>query len=198
MERTDIEKKLINAFSVYAMRGDVENLKRCLEKDRDRGYGLVNETYCGDTPLHRVARLGHYECVKCLVEHGACVNVKDTEDGSAALFMVIGYKDKSEDRKRIIRYLIQNGADVNVQNKYLVTPAIQASRAGKECNQILRILLENGADLSIRDQSNATAMDVAIQKGNQEAVMMMKAFSEQTKLLSNVHKDNWTPEIIAF
>lgn len=199
MERTNIEKKLINAISVYARLGDVENLKRCLEEDRDCGYGLVNEIYCGWTPLHTAAHLGHYECVKCLVEHGAGVDIKSVEDETCALILVVGLiNDRTEEREKIIRYLIQNGADVNAQNKYLVTPAIQLLRAGGEGNLALRILLENGAVLSIRDQSNATAMDTAIQKVNEEAVMMMKAFSEQAKLLGNVHKDSWTPEIIAF
>ena len=68
----------------------------------------------------------------------------------------------------IVRFLLDNKADVNATNNYGTTPLIYACRRGHI--DIVRILIESGADYIICDKKGKSAIDHARKKHNTECV----------------------------
>lgn len=68
----------------------------------------------GFTPLHFAAQEGNFEIVKLLVEAGANVNAKDNI-GNGPLF-------RAGNKEIIGKYLIDNGADITMENEYGISP----------------------------------------------------------------------------
>lgn len=70
------------------------------------------------------------------------------------------------------RYLLENGADPNIQDKTGKTALMHAclDRAGEE---VLFQLLSSGADLSLEDHSGASALVYAVNAGDKEALRVL-------------------------
>ncbi|OUM65003.1 hypothetical protein PIROE2DRAFT_60299 [Piromyces sp. E2] len=64
--------------------------------------------------------------------------------------LLLSLCSKSDGQDKIIKYLIDNGADVNKKNKHGDTPLIKAIRTWK--NDIVKYLIENGADVNKVDK----------------------------------------------
>ncbi|NEP54411.1 MAG: ankyrin repeat domain-containing protein [Moorea sp. SIO3C2] len=69
----------------------------------------------------------------------------------------------------IVQILIEAGADVNWIDGEGVTPLILA--AFKNHPAIVQMLLDQGADTSIRDQWSRTALDYALRRGADDAIV---------------------------
>ena len=79
----------------------------------------------------------------------------------------------------IAEFLIESGADINMQHGNGGTALMFASLFGR--NEVLRILLKHGADKEIKEQRGLTALDLAVQQGNVEAAMLLQ---EESSILS--------------
>ncbi len=84
------------------------------------------------------------------------------------------YDGKLKSAKEI-EDLIQQGADVNIQNNYGRTALLIASRCGRE--DVVRILLENGADVNHKDNFGNTAMMEATDK---KTIKVIKEYIKKT------------------
>jgi len=132
----------------------------------------------GRTLLIEAAVLGDAPMIRFLVEHGAEVNATDKE-GRTAL-MQIGRVDNMTDRGVMeiggrpegeslslegCRFLLDHGANPNMQDKEGVTALMEAAGVGRKDEdavagnvEIVRLLLQRGADLSAKDKSGRTAL----------------------------------------
>ena len=136
---------------------NVEDIKKCI----NRGDYIDNRT---TTPFIYHCSKGNIDIVKCLVEHGCNITLKDAVDYTGLMRACMNGQDE------VVKYLITlPGIDINGLD--LNTPLI-CSVFAPNCN-ILRILLNVGVDINKENNCGKTALDYAISLGNQHAVELL-------------------------
>ncbi|CAF0712636.1 unnamed protein product [Brachionus calyciflorus] len=107
-------------------------------------------TSLGSTPFLLASEIGDLEVIKCFVEHGADLDYspsgKEADDlnitGQTALFMAT-LKEQND----VVQYLIEKGSQVNVKNRYGVSPLLLCAEGGNET--LVKLLVSNGADVNM-------------------------------------------------
>ena len=130
-----------------AIVGDIPLLQKLL----DEGIDVNARDELGFTALHRAAEEGRKHVLLILLESGADIGLETSSSGSTALFYAT--------TKRIVRTLLEKGADLNFTSKYGITPLIKATKENRET--LVRYLLDNGAMISAVDHGGKTALDWA-------------------------------------
>lgn len=87
--------------------------------------------------------------VKLLINKGANVNLQRPEDGHTALHFAVSHLDTGSNLETV-KFLIANGANVDVQDKNGVTPLMNA--VDRSTNAV-ELLINNGANLYIQNGS---------------------------------------------
>ena len=144
-------KPQLSIFEAAAV-GDVKRIEELLETNRS----LV-ESYTPDgfTALHLASFFGQPEAARVLLEHDAPINaVAANEMKVTPLHSAIAANDA-----KISRLLIENNADINVNQALGYTPLHEAAQNGNE--EITRMLLENGADTQARLEDGKTPAELA-------------------------------------
>jgi ankyrin repeat protein len=95
--------------------------------------------WTGWTPLHVASRGGYADIVQPLLVHGADVDAKNQDQWTALHFALDRYFTSTE----IVKALLDQGANVHVQNSRGETPFQRASRRGER--EIMRLFSECGA-----------------------------------------------------
>jgi len=147
----------------------------------DKGIKVNATDRYGRTPLHcAVENDAGMDVCELLIRNGADVNACDDNMftplhavafGSALGGILHGFEMLFETKKAnneinstvdvtfMIQYLVDNGAKVNVTDRYGRTPLFIAAALGEI--EMVECLICNGADVSIRDNGGKTAFDVA-------------------------------------
>lgn len=133
-------------------------------------------------PLYFAAVGNKPEFVEVLLEHGADPDAAC--DGMTPLRMAVGndeiYEFHIEKKVRIVRALIESGANVNLMSG--LTPSIQSTPLHRAVQlgdtQTARILLEAGADLNLPDYKGESSLDSAVALGKKEMIDLLKEFIE--------------------
>lgn len=138
------------------------------EIDRD---GSLLEAYSSDgwTPLHLAAFFGHPELAKALLNRGANVDARSTNQMTNTPLHAAVAGRKTE----VIQVLLDRGADVNARQHGGWTALHGAAQAGDR--QIVEILLANGADPNPRAENNQAPLDLALMKGHQHVAELLEA-----------------------
>ena len=110
------------------------------------------------------------ETLMLLIESGA--DIFDFDDEGVSVFdMAVTY-----DNKEMVRYLIEQGKDVNeTTRKSRFTALMAAACYGRE--EIAKILLEHGADQEAKDSKGFTAVDFA-RKMNKKSILELFEYDE--------------------
>jgi ankyrin repeat protein len=102
----------------------------------------------GITPLHYVCRWfdcsSHHELVKSLLAHGALVNAVDNCGDTALHWAVLWSRHYG---LSMVRFLLENGADVNALSKDGLSQMRDAFPGAYE--EVFELLLEHGADVTV-------------------------------------------------
>ena len=176
-----------------AIEGNIVSIRMCLSKGAD-----VNaKDEAGYTPLHHAAERGYKVIVKLLITKGADVNARDhfaklIRDGVVSLKLngvVMNanneegftplYKAIDGNHTEIIKHLINNGADVNVENPLGGrSPLHMAVDQGKR--EIIEMLVNKGADVNAREFDDRTPLDLAIAFKHTEIAELLRKHGAKT------------------
>lgn len=145
----------------------------------DNGADIDAVGAIGNVFLH--ARHRPLELVKLLVERGADIS-KPVQGLSGSTRLHVAVAHNQED---VVRFLLANGADANVQDCGSLTP-LHAASSSKNTT-IIELLLGHGADADLKDDQGKTTLQRAAGVGNEAVVRLLLAHqgleSESEKLL---------------
>lgn len=137
------EREDLDVFEAAAM-GDVERLRTLL----DENVGLtVAWSEDGFTALHFAAFFGHPEAVKLLVERGANLEARSTNE-QFALDAAPLHSAAAAGHLEACRALLDAGADVNAVQQGGYTALLDA--AANKNQELVDFLVERGADREAR------------------------------------------------
>ena len=100
----------------------------------DAGANIDKADYEGVTPLHRAVRSGNKGVVQLLIERGAQPNVA-TIEGLTPLHLALKYHNFHNGR--VIKPLMEGGADPHWEDRWGVTPMQEATRMGPKIRELL-------------------------------------------------------------
>lgn len=146
-----------------------------IEASVDGGFG----------PLSLAIESGKFLAAKALIELGANVNVASGDDRVTAIMvaasqMAVGEAAKEIERRQGLRStdiataLVERGADVNAVNAEGVSALMIAAARGNI--PMIGLLLEAGADPSLKSKAGKTAIDIARENLNPDAVKSITLF----------------------
>jgi len=129
----------------------------------DRGAEVNAKMTGGWTALMLAAQMGHTDCVRLLLEHGADVNERSVYNGVTALIEVAGVGSSD-----CVRLLLDHGANVNDKSVNGTTALIAAVGVGS--SDCVRLLLDHGAVVNAKNDLGQTALSEAKSGGHQDIV----------------------------
>lgn len=170
-----------------AQKGQTEVLKQLMATGLDINQPDENGSY----PFLYPVSLGHLDTVKFFVEHGADLTLEEvTPEGKyigPALILAALNGDLP-----MTKYLLEQKADINIQNSYGETPLMLA--VAKGYTDLALFLIEQGANVNIQKKVGTTALKFAAGKGN---VTLINALVKAWAIIDLGDKDNDTPLIEA-
>lgn len=158
-------------------RNDIDALRECVEN----GANIhEQDPVYGNTPLIYAASEGAIDAVRFIVENGRKtfgdvydIDVRNNE-GWTALWKTCAHVGGFTDamKMEIIRYLLENGADIEACDYYMNrTPLIVALKW--KCTEIAECLIGHGANVWAKQKNGTTALMTAINEGLLSLVKML-------------------------
>jgi ankyrin repeat protein len=169
--------------------GNYEKVQQLLEEGIDPNtpvflsyFNKEKDTY----PLIQAVQQGNISIVNLLINHKANINVSTKWDGETPLHSAFfmsnenwDHKEKKNRRHKMIKYLVEHGADVNAQGGFCVTPLLQA--VSDDDSIMVEYLIQNGADVNMRldgryvdeNESRTTAIGMAVLDNNIEMLKLL-------------------------
>jgi ankyrin repeat protein len=108
------------------------------------------------------------------------------DDGCTALMWVILHC-KAKNKEKIIKQLIEAGANVNLQDNYGYTALMHA--ATKSTDNTVKMLINTGADVNLQNKYGYTALMYAATKSTENTVKMLIDAGADVNLLDS---EGWT------
>ena len=98
----------------------------------------------------------------------ASIDFKSFEGATALIYQV---SDKKREILEVIQFLLEHGADPNVEPIIGLTPLMLATQNGK--NKTAKLLLEHGADPNVKTIEGNTSLIIATQKDQYETAKLL-------------------------
>ena len=158
------DKKIGLTIFEASATGKINHIIRLLARDPQ----LVN-AYAEDgfQPLGLACYFGHYDSAEYLARAGAPLNSPARNELRATPL----HSAAAGGHTRIVKLLLQLGADPNVREQGGFTP-LHAAAQNDDVDTV-RILLLGGADLTLKSQDGKTALDIAMDAGNEKASALL-------------------------
>src|SRR5689334_17855844 len=142
--------------------------------------------YVNDTALHLAAAGYRVEIARLLVAAGADPNASSNHRRSSPLHYaadgyITGPAWDPEKQVQTIRYLLQQGAPINIGDKNGATPLHRAVRT--RCASAVRFLLRAGADPALKNKPGSTAFHLAVQNTGRGGSGADTAIAAQKKII---------------
>lgn len=148
-----------------------------------------DKVYQRELEMLLAVRTNNISELKNLIEQGANINFQDSRmEGVTAL-----HEASRKGNVEMVRYLLQNGADINSKNYKGFTALHVAAWCGE--NVVAKTLIEKGADVNEKAKDNITALHAAAVEGNLETVKLLISYGAEVH--SRSLKDGSTPKDFA-
>eukprot|EP00747_Dinoflagellata_sp_TGD_P212399 gnl/TRDRNA2_/TRDRNA2_85491_c0_seq1.p1 gnl/TRDRNA2_/TRDRNA2_85491_c0~~gnl/TRDRNA2_/TRDRNA2_85491_c0_seq1.p1 ORF type:complete len:856 (-),score=216.39 gnl/TRDRNA2_/TRDRNA2_85491_c0_seq1:95-2614(-) len=150
--------------------------------EKDKVLQILQETsQQANKPLFDAIKQDNADAVqKAIVENGADVNAVsfDTEDGDTALMTTVN--SQMDGKPKAAQKLLDNDADVNLQNKNGNTALLLAAQNGLP--EIMKLLIAKKAKLDIKNSNGDTALMCAArgETGDDAAATLLLAKGDQS------------------
>ena len=154
------------AIFAAAIQGDCSQLEALLSTNRSLISALSPD---GWTPLHLAAFFGRLDAARLLLNKGAQVNARSTNQMENMPLHAAAAGRHAD----VIKLLLDHGASVNARQHGGWTPLHAAAESGDV--EIARTLVAAGADVQTRADNNQTALDLALTKARQGMVDFLEA-----------------------
>jgi ankyrin repeat protein len=159
--------------------GDIEGVQKAIAAGQD--VNVRNGQ--GETPLSSALQRGSLGVVETLLAAGADVNARNKSgetplNNRYVLLMINNPRNNSEEKLRIIRKLLDAGANPNIPADDGTTPLMRASLMAVQAPdenvfRLVKMLLEVGADVSLKDVNEMTALHWWIDSGKAEVIRLL-------------------------
>jgi ankyrin repeat protein len=143
----------LDVFEAAAI-GDVGRLRVLLDEDAPLANAWSDD---GFTPLHFAAFFGHPEAARLLIERGADLETRSTNE-QIALDAAPLHSASAAGQLEVCRVLLAAGADVNAVQHGGYTALLDAAASGND--ELVEFLLERGADRTARLDDGRTFDDL--------------------------------------
>lgn len=118
------------------------------------------------SPLHIAAENGHIPMADFFLKRGISVNHRDNQSHRTPLYKAVKNK-----KHEMVRFLLQEGAGVDLPNLFGETPLHIATSLGDV--SMVALLLQKGANVNAQTQSGATPLHYAASIGNVELLKVL-------------------------
>jgi len=154
------------AIFAAAILGDTPRLEELLSGNRSLVSAVSSD---GWTPLHLAAFFGKCEAVRLLLNKGASVTARSTNQmANTPLHAAAAGK-----HPEIVKLLLDRGANANARQNGGWAPLHSAAQNGDL--ESARALIDAGADVSIRADNNQKPLDMALTGARQAMVEFLEA-----------------------
>lgn len=194
----DINEKLIKSIKSE----DLESVKEYLKNGADAN---ARDDKTNSALSCAIAFKPNFKIIKLLVEHGADVNAKTRLVGNDEVFEYpivqmareFAYKNSKEEDEKIMKYLIANGANVNLCDSGGTTALQWICTLDKDKNplEMAKYLIEQGANVNPR-HSHPTTLSWAIGKTDYD-INLIKYLIEHGTDVNAKDKNGETPLMCA-
>jgi uncharacterized protein len=154
------------AIFAASILGDTDQLEQLLTANRSL-IGLMSSD--GWTPLHLAAFFGKTEAARLLLNKGAIVNARSTNQMANMPLHAAAAGRHVE----VVRVLIEHGAPVNARQHGGWSPLHAAAQNGDI--EMAKSLVAAGADVNARAENNQMPLDLALTKGQQAMVEYLES-----------------------
>ena len=156
----------------------------------------------GLTALMLASQNGYAETVSLLAQHGADVNIKDKTGLSSLMLASYGYMGEASvlvqltqnfvqytkqgnclkaSHEETVWVLLQNGAQIDVQNNAGQSALMMASEKGN--TEIVSLLLQNGTKIDQEDNDGWFPLMIASREGNTDTVSLLLQYGANVNML---------------
>ncbi|CAK3986241.1 Palmitoyltransferase AKR1 [Lecanosticta acicola] len=118
------------------------------------------------SPLAGAATCGQYDAAELLLSHGAELNPDSQQCACSPLHQAIRNNDFE-----LVRFFLERGADVDIDNSYKTTPIMYASKYSSP--ELVSLLLEYAPDLNKLSFINAAAIHWSVWPGNAKVTELL-------------------------
>lgn len=122
----------------------------------------VNSIFLGRSPLLDASEKGYFEIVKHLIEYGADIELYDLSKRTSFWLAC------RNNHKKIIRYLFDNNANINAQDRHGSTPLHDCVMRRDLIT--IKLLVGYGADVNIKNVRGFTPLILACMEGHRYLV----------------------------
>lgn len=147
--------------------GDLPAMQRALNLNSSL---LESRSSDGWTPLHLAAFFGQVKIAEALIDRGASVDSRSTNQMKNTPLHAAAAGGRTE----LVELLLKHSAQVNATQQGGWTALHAAAQSGRK--EMVCVLLAHSADTSIRADNNQTPLDLALLGGKADVVALLESF----------------------